>query len=333
MRNLLCSAPLLLMLAAPAAAAPESETPDLAKTLVDGAKLDAWNLAETVFEGKLVSVQQGPVGLSSPPLRTHRLQFEVQKVYRGELKSGSKLVMSHAVRQEAVPEFPEGQLCLVAAAAERGQPRVLLLEPVNKDNREHARLVCAIPLGWRIGQDQVLSPWAFLRDKAWQPTPKLKAKDAPRCAITGRPALLCGPGASLTVKNVPPPREVKFANPDGDGEYRITVKNETDKTLSIPALLTDGRQVLWAESLVIHCQGKVYAVPGAQGVSGPVHPVELKPGESVSTVINALRLNGPDWPRGGYRISFQFCLGELSQVQSFYYLSRHHDPLRKKLAK
>ena len=59
----------------------------------------------------------------------------------------------------------------------------------------------------------------------------------------------------------------------------------------------------------------------------------LKPGESISTVVNALALKGPEWPRGGYRIAFQICLGEQSNVQSFYYMSRHHDPIRDKLLK
>jgi len=45
-------------------------------------------------------------------------------------------------------------------------------------------------------------------------------------------------------------------------------------------------------------------------------------------VVNALALKGPEWPRGGYRIEFQFCLGEQSSTQSFYYMSRHHDKLR-----
>ena len=32
--------------------------------------------------------------------------------------------------------------------------------------------------------------------------------------------------------------------------------------------------------------------------------------------------------RGGYRIEFRFCLGELAVTKSMYYMSRHHDKLR-----
>ena len=59
-------------------------------------------------------------------------------------------------------------------------------------------------------------------------------------------------------------------------------------------------------------------------------PATLKARESISTVINALALKGPMWPMGGYRIEFQIALGEQSEVMSFYYLSRHHDPIREK---
>ena len=142
--------------------------------------------------------------------------------------------------------------------------------------------------------------------------------------------MLVGEGVEFTAEPVPPKVVLKYGNPDGDGEYRVTVKNVTNKPLTIPALLSDGKAPLWDESLVILCQGKRYLVPGAKGVEKKPQPTVLKPGESVSGVVNALKLQGPEWPRGGYRIEFQFCLGEKSVTKSFYYTSKHHDPLREK---
>jgi hypothetical protein len=95
-----------------------------------------------------------------------------------------------------------------------------------------------------------------------------------------------------------------------------------------PALLSDGKNVLWNESLAIICQKKVYPIPGATGLKAKPQPLVLKPGEAVSTVVNVFKLQGPDWPRGGYRIEFLFCLGEKSVTHSFYYYSTHHDPIR-----
>ena len=132
---------------------------------------------------------------------------------------------------------------------------------------------------------------------------------------------------------VPPKKQLKYGNPDGDGEFTLTVKNATKETVKVPGLLTDGKNILWDECLIIICNGKTYTHPDAKGVSGAVKPVTLKPGQSVSGRVHTFKLDGPKWPRGGYRLSFTFCLGEQSVSKSFYYLSRHHDPIRAALQK
>src|SRR5262249_233951 len=109
-------------------------------------------------------------------------------------------------------------------------------------------------------------------------------------------------------------------------------KNLTDKSVTVPALLSDGKAPLWDESLVILCQGKVYTAPGAKGLAKAPRPTVLKPGESGSGVVNVLRLKGPEGPGGGARVELQFCLGEKGVTKSFYYTSKHHDPLRAKAA-
>ena len=148
------------------------------------------------------------------------------------------------------------------------------------------------------------------------------------CHATSRPALLAGPAAVWRAAPVPPKKAIEWTNPDGDGEYTLTVTNPTDQPLTVPALLTQEGKVLWAECVVILCQDRVYTCPGAKGVSGKVAPLVLKPKESVSTVVNALALRGPEWPQGGSRVEFTFCLGEKAKTMSFYYTSRHHDAFR-----
>lgn len=294
---------------------------------VEPEEVAKWAGAECVFTGRLKSVSAGPVGRSYPPMYTHRLTFALEKLLRGRV-DGTEIVCSNVARQIKSPQFPEGKMCVVAAATGRGGMTVLRVEEQTKENLAAATMACSLPLGWTFQNGKLVSPWASLPGKPW--TAQGKGLDASaKCSKTRRPALLAGKGISLTAQPVPPPKAIKWTNPDGDGEYEITIANPTDKPIVVPALLNQDGRVLWEESLVILCQGKAYACPGAKGVSGKAGPTTIKPGQSIATVVNALRLEGPEWPRGGYRIEFQFCLGEKSQTKSFYYMSRHHDGIRK----
>ena len=286
-----------------------------------------WNESEYVFVARLDRVDAGPVGRSLPPVYSHKLHFTVEKVLRGPLTPGAKIVCSHVARQHKPPVFPVGKVCLVAASKSRGQIRAEVVEPSTSEKLTEITLACSLPMGWKVADGKPLSPWSSMGNKAWSGAGGAAEKLV--CSKTGRPALFAGEDVTFRVESVPPEVAIKWTNPDGDGEYKITVANTTDKPISVPALLCDGKRILWEESLAIICQDKVYPCPGSRGVSGKVEPLRLKPGQSVSTTVNALSLNGPEWPRGGYRIEFRFCLGEKSQTKSFYYMSRHHDKIRK----
>ena len=293
--------------------------------------LERWGRAEAVFTARLLNVAAGPVAPSEPPVYKHQLEFQVNKSLRGSLKKGERVVGWHSARQKAEPVFPTGKDCLVAVSKTRGQWRVEAVQVETAAELAQAELAARVPVGWTVSGGELVSPWAGLGKKAWPAGQAGQARFV--CGQTGRPALQAGAGVEFTVEPVPPKVKLKYGNPDGDGEYQITVKNVTDKPVTVPALLSDGKRPLWNESLVIVCQKKVYTAPGAQGVAGKVRATTLKPGESVSGVVNVLGLKGPEWPRGGYRIEFTFGLGEKSVTKSFYYLSRHHDPIREKLAR
>ena len=167
--------------------------------------------------------------------------------------------------------------------------------------------------------------------KIYKRTEKVDAKHF--CSVTGRPVLMVGSEVVYQVEKVPPIKAIKWTNPDGDGQYKVTITNPTKKPVTVEALRTVGKRILWKESMVILCQNKTYTVPGSVGLLRPTESLVLKPGQTISTVLNALELNGPSWPRGGSRIEFKFCLGEKSSTQSFYYMSRHHDVIRDALKK
>lgn len=291
--------------------------------------------AHSLFEGKLVKVEPGPVAKSLPPIYNYKLTFEVTKVYRGVLQVGDTVTLHHAARQHQPPKFENLKAYVLAASLLERKgvaPRlkIELIELADDKLLAQAAYAAHVPVGWTSNDKQFLSPWATLKDARWEPHSPLKPRP---CHTTQRPAFLCGPDVQLTVEQVPPAVDIKWRNPDGDGEYKITMTNTSDRPITVPALLSDGERVRWDQSLVIVCQGKAYPLPGTKELAGGLQPTRLAPKQSVSTTVNALGLQGPDWPRGGYRIEFQFALGQLSSTQSFYYFFKHHDAIRAELAK
>ena len=299
------------------APAPRPEAPDFSKLSPEATA--KWAGAEVLVVGKITKVVAGPVGLSSPPLRNYRLEVAVDRVLRGPAKLEKAIPANYSVRQNPEATFPEGE-CIVALKFVHRAWIVQAYEAATPAGIEQAKQAVSFPLGWTIQDGKLVSPWGH--------GGRVGPARGNACAVTGRPVLLAGP-VRFTAEPVPPAKEFKFKNPDGDGEYKLTVTNDSDQEVEVPALLTDGKTVQWKESVVVRIQGKAYPFPGSSGSTAGLKPVVLKPGESVSGVVNALAFNGPMWPRGGYRIEFQFCLGELSATHSFYYFSAHHDPLRK----
>ena len=288
-----------------------------------------WGEAEFVFVGKLDAVRHGPVGMSMPPMYSDTLSFTVEKAIRGGLKAGQKIDFAHVARQEKPPEYPEGQSCLVAGETTFSGRMIKRIEAADDARVEAATTACLLPIGWSMINGRVVSPWAAMGPFA-RPVTASTETNVLR-DVSGRPALFCGDGVSLSVTPEPPRKSIQWTNPDGDGEYRIVVSNKTTKTTSVPALLTSGGEVLWANSVLVLCQGKTYVLPGYRRDIAAPAPLTLQPGQSVSGVVNPLALEGPEWPRGGYRIGFQFCLGEKSVSHEFYYMSNHHDAVRKAL--
>ncbi len=283
-----------------------------------------------LFVGELVSTVQGPTAQSYPPIYSFRLGIRVTEAFRGDPATGDEVMLQYSARQTEQPVFNEGEEYVIAAKIGRnGGLEVVWLAMATEDLLAQARLAAVMPLGWRVEDGKLLSPWAWQGASTW---PASEGGDGYACSKSGRPALLAGEGVTLTSELVPPAEAIKWTNPDGDGEYTITVTNTTDKPIDVPALLSSAEgEILWNESLVIICQAVARPAPLAEGVPADVTATELAPGQSVSTVVNAFRLKNIEWPRGGYRVEFTFCLGELATTESFYYKSNHHDPIRNAL--
>jgi len=287
-----------------------------------GEHFAAFNQAELLFTAKVASAVLGPVGLSEPPLYSVTLTFEDVKMLRG--RPPAALTFNYSVRSRQQPVFNQGDAMLVAAAAQR----ITTIVPATAGAVAQARQAVSVPIGWTLVNDRPVSPWAARGERA--KLPGLAA--AVVCAKSGRPALLAGP-VELQVEKVLPAQVHKFKNPFGDGEFKITVTNPGKEAIKVPALLTDGKDVRWADSLVILQNGKPHLLPAGGQLPGPLQSVRLPPGGSVTGTINTLRLRDVAWPRGGSRVQFQFCLGERAASDFFYYFSDLHDKLRAAAAK
>lgn len=278
--------------------------------------------AESVFVAKLTAATAGPVGLSDPPLRTYTLDVQVGEVLRGKAPTGS---LAYSIRQAAAPMFPLNENWLIAARRVGKQWTVSYIEVANDALVKQAKELAALPAGWTLVEGKPMSPWAALKDRAW---PKDAAKPAGvACSKSGRPALLAGTDIDFTVEQVPAAKPQKFKNDYGDGQFKLTVTNTGANPVEIPALLTDGTTIFWADSVVVMVQNQPKLLGGA-GRATAAKPVTLKPGESVSGMIDTLTLPGVAWPRGGSRVYFDFALGEKTATGFFYYFSSLHDKLR-----
>lgn len=150
--------------------------------------------------------------------------------------------------------------------------------------------------------------------------------EAPVCSVSKRPAVTAPPAVVLTAEQVIPSDAQEYTNPYGDGQFKITVTN-TGSQPALTPVFRDAHGVLQLEaSAVVATDGHYMAFPEAP-IAGPVEFVTLKPGESVSGVVDTLKLQGVEWPRGGSRVYFSFCYGNLVAANFFYYYSSTHDAL------
>lgn len=287
------------------------------------------NLGEIVFEGTIADVKQGPTGLSDPPLLSYMLSFENVTNFRGSF--ADKTVFRYQIRTNTPPAFAKGQKFIVAARLTEKNFVVDYIVVSGDKLKDLAKEAGSLPLGWAMDEGKLVSPFASLEKFIWPKGEPIAM--GPVCTRTGRPALTCGKDVEVTSEQVKAENPKKFQNDMfGDGKFKLTVRNKSDKPAKIYALLTDGKTIFWDDSVVVVYNNGTRLL-GRAGKGIGFKPVELKPGESVSGIIDTLPLKNIEWPRGGSRIYFQFALGEKSTSNFFYYFSKLHDPMREEALK
>lgn len=282
---------------------------------------DSLNRASLVFTGELSAAVAGPVAQSFPPIYSYQLTFAPKLVALRGLLPETR-TFNYRERTTKPPQFSAGKQYLIAVNGDTVTKALL----ANDELLEVARRAVSVPLGWSFEDDKPISPWASQGANAWPADSALTAKLV--CAKSGRPALLAGEGIQISVEQIPPENLQKFKNPFGDGLFKLRVTNTGNAKVQVPALIREGDTIRWHDSLVIICGGKARLLPRKTPPLAPT-AVELEPGQTISTTIDTLLLPGDvPWPRGGSRIHFTFCLGELAADNFFYYFSSLHDGMR-----
>ena len=317
---------------------------------LDPALFNAVNRAEMAFAAKIRTLQLIAVSAPGSPHRfTAIVTFEKATMLRGA--DPEQATFSYALTEK--PTVGVGSE-VIAAGYSQARPKGLpgngrlyqqtAMLPATEAERRRVAEPLALPIGWSREDGKLVSPWAALGGVKWAADVKADAV----CSKTGRPALRAGAGIQLTTDKVPakqvftPPmgKAAKgvLLNPDGDGDIKLTVTNTGKQEVQVPALLTDGKRIDWAGSVVVLRGGTQAEVPGyewkprvARGASASkdLKPVSLKPGESVTGVVNVLRLHGelPIVKTASQLIKFRICLGELSSTEIFVYTNAHHDKI------
>jgi hypothetical protein len=327
------------------------EKPDAGQNDADQPQAEQWqklNQGQIIMVATVTSTEMLMTTMSLPP--RYALQFNVGKdaeLLRGQIEGNIETIDFRymTLDKDALPSVGDKLVLAVSTTKTTGGVMHVIdgLYNGDDDTIKLARQAVSLPVGWSINDEgKPVSPWASFGEKypaELFTSAILDKMKRPTCAETDRPALALPEGIALTVEQVIPEDAKQYVNSYGDGKFKITLKNTTEKKLSIPALLAvenDSKMMLLDESLVVLHQGKPVFRPQKNWfstvmqimrLSSAPKPVEIEPGKTFSFEFNTLELQGIDWPRGGSRVQFTFALGGQAQTNFFYYFSRHHDKL------
>ena len=243
---------------------------------------------------------------------TRPVELRVAHVFRGEMQAGLRTKIPRPnpnnLNPQAKPndDHKPGHY-LVTTVVTRGRPMIDKLVPATAASVTAAAFASRLPVGWRVEKGKLANPWGE----------------------AGRAPALLGPDIDLVVEKVPPPKDIKWRNPDGDGLFEVKLVNKSGAEVVLPLECADHR-IRWDAWVLAGARGAGFqsAAITRGDRSQQADKVTLRPGGSVSCVVNGLLLKGVDWPRGGYRIDLNFAVAEKMKTYSFYYYSDHHDPIR-----
>jgi len=311
--------------------------------------------APIAFIGTITEIIPGISTRSLPPINHYRLKLENLRFLRGSLAGIEFSYQQHGASL-GQPNLPlevvkEPAVGVTYLACLNNDQHINVLVELDNNTIEQLLQSTKIPLGWtKNSNGKYESPWQHSHTKKAKWYGHQRFADSNKCAKTGRPLLMTPDDITLSCQPVPATHTNEYKNPDGDGIrfsrtfiyfdfyilgiFKLTVTNNSNHPVEIPALLRDShsKRILWEESVFVITDAGNHFFPG-HGQARDVEPVELEPEQSVSVQLDTLALHGLAWPQGGWRLHLQFCLGDKGVEGNYYYFTNHHEPLRKKSAK
>ena len=307
-------------------------------------------LAQTpiAFLGTITDVLPGISTRSMPPINHYKLRFQHIRSLRGSVSAqefsyhqrGGGFTHRHrnsddseaSSSEEHVKEPTAGVTYLACLSDDQ---HINTLVELDQNTVEQLVQSSKMPLGWnRQDNGRYESAWQHSHAKhiKWHENPCFAQHE--KCAKTGRPLLITSDEISVSCEPVHAAQTKEYQNPDGDGVFKLTVTNNSNRPIEIPALLRDRRskKVLWEESVFVITDAGNHFFPG-HGQARDVEATLLEPHESISTKLDTLTLHGLSWPQGGWRLNLRFCLGDQATEGNYYYFTDHHESIRKKAEK
>ncbi len=195
---------------------------------------------------KADKVVEGPTALSDPPIWNHQLTFKVETVLRGDVEIWRGAQAYHNARQDAKHRVRHGSTVIVAASKERDGLRVAILEPNTEALLDEVKVASLLPLGWKVKSGQ--SDFALGPARQGGVAGGHERRERKDHLLRHRASGVHGRWDRVQSGKGSAQEGHQVDQPDGDGEYKITVTNPTDKPLVVPALLSADGKVLWDES-------------------------------------------------------------------------------------
>lgn len=313
-------------------------------------RFNALNQAQTVLTGTVKTKRILAMTRSIPPITMLTVEISDAKALRGQVPDDLNFRLS--TRTPGLIPAPGKKVVLAISTVKRSQGQPITdtwMRELTEEMQAEVDRALKVPIGWMWHNGKYISPWARFGKKHWPGKIDLKLKDKPEatCAVTGRPALMCPDKLAITLEPVIRGKTHRYRNPDGDGIFKVTLANPTDKPLQIPALLCmpgkdgstvypgkdrDSRpRVLWHQSMLIFVRDKAFPMSGAATVPAEARPLTLDAGKELSLSVHVLGLQDVSWPKGGRNVNIRFAVGDAIVAHTFYYYSDHHDEIRDKL--